>query len=103
MDHLQQFECDTPDCVHWKDGACTKPASVTIQEHHCVDYEKCPDQIVIIVVEGGLVQNVYGSEDMKDVQVEILDLDSQEFTHLEEQDRDRKRWEEIKERYTEIY
>lgn len=33
------FTCDTEDCIHWEDGVCKYPASITIQEHCCVDYE----------------------------------------------------------------
>lgn len=33
------FTCDTENCIHWKDGICKHPASITIQEHCCVDYE----------------------------------------------------------------
>ena len=40
MDRPRHFECDTPDCVHWEDGECTKETSVTIQKHHCVDFEE---------------------------------------------------------------
>lgn len=62
MDIPQHVECDTPDCIHWKDGGCAKETSVTIQEHHCVDYEEriiLPAATVTIEVSGGLVQNVY--------------------------------------------
>lgn len=57
----QYLECDTPDCIHWKDGECAKETSVTIQEHHCVDYEErmeLPAATVTIEVSGGVVQNV---------------------------------------------
>lgn len=33
------FVCDTEDCIHWVQGACKCPASITIQGHCCVDYE----------------------------------------------------------------
>lgn len=33
------FTCDTEDCIHWEDGTCKYPYSITIQEHCCVDYE----------------------------------------------------------------
>lgn len=32
------FICDTKDCTHWEDGICKSPATITIQEHCCVDY-----------------------------------------------------------------
>ena len=103
MSQTQYFECDTPDCIHWKCGECRKETSVTIQEHHCVDYEQRPCRSVIIVVESGLVQNVYGSEDMVGIHLEVLDLDSQEITDLENQNLDCNRYEEVKKHYTEIY
>lgn len=62
MSQPQHLECDTPDCIHWKDGECIKETSVTIQEHHCVDYEQhveLPTATVTIEVSGGVVQNVY--------------------------------------------
>lgn len=33
------FTCDAEDCIHWKNGICKYPASITIQEHCCVEYE----------------------------------------------------------------
>ena len=62
MEQQQHFECDTPDCIHWKDGECTKGTPVTIQEHHCTDFEEAivlPESTVTIEVRGGVVQNVY--------------------------------------------
>lgn len=79
MDMPQHVECDTPDCIYWKDGACTKETLVTIQEHHCVDYEESitlPTNTVTIEVSGGLVQNVYASPDLPEVRVELLDFDN---------------------------
>ncbi len=43
-----------------RDG-CTKGTAITIQEHHCVDYEEQPKPgslTVTIEVQGGLVANV---------------------------------------------
>lgn len=34
------FTCDTEDCIYWAEGVCCKGTSVTIQAHHCMDYEK---------------------------------------------------------------
>lgn len=79
MDIPQHVECDTPDCIHWKDGGCAKETSVTIQEHHCVDYEEritLPAATVTIEVSGGLVQNVYASPDLPEIHVELLDFDN---------------------------
>ena len=75
----QHLECDTPDCIHWEDGVCIKGTSVTIQEHHCVDYEErimLPTATVTIEVSGGLVQNVYASPDLPDIHVELIDADN---------------------------
>ena len=70
LDIPQHVECDTPDCIHWKDGVCAKESSVTIQEHHCVDYEERivpPTATVTIEVRGGVVQNAYASPDLPKV------------------------------------
>jgi len=75
----QHLECDTPDCIHWKDGECAKETSVTIQEHHCVDYEErmeLPAATVTIEVSGGVVQNVYASPDLPEISVELIDFDN---------------------------
>lgn len=42
------FTCDTEDCLYWQDGVCQHPASITIQEHCCVTYEKAPDVETVI-------------------------------------------------------
>lgn len=79
MRQPQHLECDTPDCIHWKDGECAKETSVTIQEHHCVDYEErmeLPAATVTIEVSGGVVQNVYASPDLPEVSVELIDFDN---------------------------
>ena len=79
MSQPQHLECDTPDCIHWKDGECIKETSVTIQEHHCVDYEQhveLPTATVTIEVRGGVVQNVYASPDLPDISVELIDFDN---------------------------
>ena len=79
MDIPQHVECDTPDCIHWEDGICAKETSVTIQEHHCVDYEERivpPAATVTIEVRGGVVQNAYASPDLPEVRVELLDFDN---------------------------
>lgn len=34
------YICDTPDCMFWSEDGCKKETAVTIQEHHCVDYEE---------------------------------------------------------------
>lgn len=64
MENPQHFECDTPDCCYWSEVGCTKGTAITIQEHHCVDYEEQPKPgslTVTIEVQGGLVANVYAS------------------------------------------
>ena len=81
MSQPQHLECDTPDCIHWKDGECAKETSVTIQEHHCVDYEERiipPAAAVTIEVSGGLVQNVYASPDLPEIHIELIDMDELE-------------------------
>lgn len=78
MDRPQHFECDTPDCVHWEDGECTKETSVTIQEHHCVDYEEritLAAATVTIEVKDGMVLNAYASPDLPEINIEMIDFD----------------------------
>lgn len=79
MDNPQQLECDTPDCIHWQEGACAKETSVLIQEHRCADYEEritLSAATVTIEVSGGVVQNVYASPDLPDISVELIDFDN---------------------------
>lgn len=40
MSKSTDFCCDTDDCFYWKSGVCTYPGTISIQEHHCIDYEK---------------------------------------------------------------
>lgn len=78
MSQPQHLECDTPDCIHWKDGECAKETSVTIQEHHCVDYEEqiiLPTTTVTIEISDGRLQNVYASPDLPTIFVELIDID----------------------------
>lgn len=79
MSQPQHLECDTPDCIYWKDGECAKETPVTIQEHHCVDYEErmeLPVATVTVEVSGGVVQNVYASPDLPEISVELIDFDN---------------------------
>ena len=94
MDIPQHLECDTPDGIHWKDGACAKGASVTIQEHHCVDYEErivLSSATVTIECSGGVVQNVYASPDLPPISVDLIDFDNlrdaseEELRHSQQQ------------------
>lgn len=39
IDDNTDFVCDTDDCTYWKEGVCTYPAAIVIQEHCCVIYE----------------------------------------------------------------
>ena len=34
-----EFTCNTESCIHWKNGDCSHPAPITIQEHCCIGYE----------------------------------------------------------------
>ena len=74
------FECDTPDCIHSEDGICVEPGAITIQEHHCVDYEEralLPAAgTVTIEVNRGVVQNVYASPDLPAISDELIDFDN---------------------------
>ena len=79
MENPQHFECDTPDCCYWSEDGCTKGTAITIQEHHCVDYEEQPKPgslTVTIEVQGGLVANVYASPDLSEIRIELLDIDN---------------------------
>lgn len=103
MDPVQHFECDTPDCIHWNDGDCMKGSSVTIQEHHCVDYEQRPSQSIAIVVEGGTLQAVYGSLTLTGLDVELLDLDNAKVSEDEEYETVRRRVDEVRQTCTQLY
>lgn len=79
MEQRNYFECDTPDCIHWKEGTCAKATPVTIQEHHCTDFEEriiLSAGTVTIEVSGGVVQNVYASPDLPAISVELIDFDN---------------------------
>lgn len=78
------------------------PAAITIEGHCCLEYEP-KSNAVVVVVQGGLVETVYATPDLKDVQLEILDLDSQEYTDLEEQTREQQRLSQVEQRYIKIY
>ncbi len=106
MSQPQHLECDTPDCIHWKDGECIKETSVTIQEHHCADYEErmeLPTATVTIEVSGGLVQNVYASPDLPEIHVELIDADNLETESEEAQDHGQQRLEKIAQAHNHIY
>lgn len=106
MSQPQHLECDTPDCIHWKDGECIKETSVTIQEHHCVDYEEriaLPTATVTIEVSGGLVQNVYASPDLPEIHVELIDADNLEAESEEAQDRSQRLLEKIAQAHKHIF
>jgi|GEM_PF-1819145 len=81
----QEFQCDTPDCRHWEEDACTLKASIMIQEHCCVEFEKRPDDRIVIEVRSGLVMSVYTTLE-KDVDVKILDFDNNVATDEERTD-----------------
>lgn len=106
MSQPQHLECDTPDCIHWKDGECIKETSVTIQEHHCVDYEEritLPTATVTIEVSGGLVQNVYASPDLPEIHVELIDADNLEAESEEAQDHGQRLLEKIAQSHKHIF
>ena len=106
MSQPQHLECDTSDCIHWKDGECVKETSVTIQEHHCVDYEEriaLPTATVTIEVSGGLVQNVYASPDLPEIHVELIDADNLEAESEEAQGRGQRMLEKIAQVHKHIY
>lgn len=88
MDSPQHFECDTPDCAFWKDGECTKETSVTIQEHHCVDFKEritLAAATVTIEVKDGMVLNAYASPDLSEINIELIDFDNLKDADEEEQ------------------
>ena len=106
MEQQQHFECDTPDCIHWKDGECTKGTPVTIQEHHYTDFEEAivlPESTVTIEVRGGVVQNVYASTDLPAVSVELIDFDNLHESPQEELDRAERLLGLIAESHTHIF
>lgn len=79
MEKLKQFQCDTENCTHWRDGSCGKSDPVAIREHCCADYEErivAPCGTVTIEVSGGVVQNVYASPDLPEISVELIDFDN---------------------------
>lgn len=106
MDMPQHVECDTPDCIHWKDGACAKETLVTIQEHHCVDYEEritLPTTTVTIEVRDGVVQNVYASPDLPQVFIELLDFDNLQAESEEALDHGERRLKLIEQAHKHIF
>lgn len=103
MDPVQHFACDTPDCIHWNGGDCVKDTSVTIREHHCVDYQQQRCLSIAIVVEGGNLQAVYAAPSLAGADVELLDLDNAKVGSDEECASIRRRVEEAKQSYTQIY
>lgn len=107
MDRPQHFECDTPDCVHWEDGECTKETSVTIQEHRCVDFEEHIEPpsaaTVTIEISGGVLQNVYASPDLPDINVELIDFDVLRNALETDRSRAQRILEETKEHHKQIY
>ena len=106
MNQPQHLECDTPDCIHWKDGECDKETSITIQEHHCVDYEErmeLPTATVTIEVSGGLVQNVYASPDLPEIRIELIDADNLEAESEEAQNHCQRLLERIAQAHKHIY
>jgi hypothetical protein len=71
----QEFECDSPECRFWDENeGCTKQASITIQEHCCVDFEEKPRDSITIEIGGGMVQSAYTTLSAP-VEVVILDFD----------------------------
>ena len=80
-----------------------KGSSVTIQEHHCVDYEQRPSQSIAIVVEGGTLQAVYGSLALTGLDVELLDLDNAKVSEDEEYETVRRRVNEVRQTCTQLY
>lgn len=75
MLNQQHLECDTTDCTHWSEDGCTLPGSVTIQEHHCTDFEEKPTVCVTIEVSGGVVQSVYINPNAPVNAVTLHDMD----------------------------
>ena len=107
MDRPRHFECDTPDCVHWEDGECTKETSVTIQKHHCVDFEERieppPAVTVTIEINGGVLQNVYASPDLPEINVELIDFDVLKDASDTERSRAQRMLDETKAHHKQIY
>ncbi len=107
MDRPQHLECDTPDCTFWKDGDCTKETSVTIQEHHCADFEERieppPAATVTIEINGGALQNVYASPDLPEINVELIDFDVFKDASDAERNRAQRMLDEIKAHHKQIY
>lgn len=106
MELQKHFECDTPDCIHWKHGECAKAPLVTIQEHHCIDFEErlvLPEGTVTIEVSGGVVQNVYASPDLPAISVELIDFDNLREGSAEEQGRSGRLLKLVSESHTHIF
>lgn len=75
MLNQQRLECDTTDCTYWSEDGCTLPGVVTIQEHHCTDYEEKPAFTISIEVKGGVVQGVYAGPNAPAIAVKLYDMD----------------------------
>lgn len=100
MVDMQDFTCSTPDCMYWSDEGCSK-GSITIEEHHCVDFEEKPKTQVVVTVSGGMVQNIYSSLTAEEFEVEILDYDDAKQKLAE--DATERREESLKKRLNHVY
>lgn len=106
METQKHFECDTPDCIHWKHGTCAKATPVTIQDHCCTGFEErlvLPKGTVTIEVSGGVVQNVYASPDLPAISVELIDFDNLRDGSAEDQGRSERLLKLISESHTHIF
>lgn len=99
----QRLECDTTDCTHWSEDGCALPGSVTIQEHHCVDYEEKPAFTMSIEVSGGVLQNVYVSQDAPVIAVTLFDMDNAKEEDDEEYARIMSELEQVAQSHRKIY
>jgi hypothetical protein len=102
----QNFTCSTPDCHFWGDDedGCTK-GSVTIEEHHCVDFEERPKPKIAVFVKGGNVQGIYVSPYLRDIDIEVEMFD---YDNASGEDDDvwfetNRRGKEVEKTYKQIY
>lgn len=80
---MRDFNCDTPDCIHWnEEDGCTKTTSVKIEEHCCLDYEESLVPKLIISISGGLVQSIYSTLSNDEIKVTVVDFDGLEFGEI---------------------
>ena len=102
----KKLNCQTPQCGYWReDIGCSLNDEADNGDSICGKGEERYANQVFVIVDGGLVSNVYSDKPPSDLSVEVLDLDNAREDAEDENALDdmRKRIEEISEKYHHIY